>query len=295
MVEETQLNSGVTPTWCPGCGDFGIWAALKKALLELGTPQNQILLVYGIGCHGHMVNFLSVNGFEGLHGRPVPVAVGAKLANHSLEVIIVTGDGDCYGEGAGHLIAAARANHDIACLVHNNEVYGLTTGQTAPTAVKGFKTKSTPAGVIEIPVNPLFLAMSAGATFVARGFAGDIEGLKELILASIRHKGFALLDVLQPCVTFDRVHTYPWYRERIYKLDDTSHDRTNLEKAVAKTIEWPALPNGSTAQEEKIPIGIFYQVEKPTYEEQLPQLASTPLVGQDISRIDITPFLKRFS
>ncbi len=279
----TDLDTHIKPTWCPGCGDFGIWAALKNAFGKMGWGNDDALIVYGIGCHGHMVNFLKVYGFEGLHGRPIPVAVGAKLANHKLNVLVVAGDGDTYGEGIVHLIAAIRANHNLTCIIHNNQVYGLTIGQKSPTAPQGFKTKSTPSGTIEMPLNPLALALALNGTFVARGFAGDINHLTDLIVAGVEHNGFALIDVLQPCVTFNKIHTYEWYRERIYKLPP---DQPKDDQLQALNL---------SMQTERLPIGIFYQnKERLTYEQNLPQLAGEPMVKRDITHIDINHLLSEF-
>lgn len=286
MTEAQDFNTKNKPTWCPGCGDFGIWAALKNAFVQMGWGTDDALLVYGIGCHGHMVNFLKIYGFEGLHGRPVPVAVGAKLANHKLKVIVVTGDGDTYGEGIGHLIAAIRSNHDITCIVHNNQVYGLTIGQKSPTADRGFKSKSTPQGVLETPVNPLTLTLALDGTFVSRGFAGDMDHLTKLIITGVNHAGFALIDVLQPCVTFDKIHTYPWYRQRIYKLESINYQPADKLKAIELALQWG----------DKIPIGLFYKEEgRSTYEQNLPQLADKAMVERDISNINIDKLLDEFS
>jgi len=260
---------GYFPTWCPGCGNFGIWAALKSAFTNLGFTPDNIAVVFGIGCSGNMNDFLWVNSFHALHGRAIPMAVGIKIANHNLPVIVIAGDGDCYGEGGNHLIHASRGNHDITVIIHDNRVYGLTTGQVAPTAIKGFRAKSTPSGVIEVPVNPLSLVLTQGATFVAQGFAGDINHLSSLIIQGIKHRGFSLVNVLQPCVTFNKLTTYEWYREKIYKLNEENHNYKDLKKALEKSFEL----------EKKIPIGIIYkQEEQPTYTDFLPQLQKTALV-----------------
>jgi 2-oxoglutarate ferredoxin oxidoreductase subunit beta len=272
MSTIADFKTAFMPNWCPGCGDFGIWGSLKNALVTKGWGPSDFCMVYGIGCHGHMVNFLKSYAVETLHGRPVAVAQGIRLANHTLPVIIVAGDGDTFGEGTNHLVHIARRNIDATMIVHDNQVYGLTTGQTAPTSQKGFKTKSTPAGVLEEAINPLAIALAAGATFVARGFAGDIPGLSSLIGAALNHKGFAFVDVLQPCVTFNHINTYQWYREHIYTLE-ANYDRTNRALAFEKALEWGP----------KVPTGIFYQVQKPTYEEQTPQITSQPLAEQPLA------------
>lgn len=278
-----DFKTAFMPNWCPGCGDFGIWGAIKNALVEKGWGPTDFCMVYGIGCHGHMVNFLKSYAIETLHGRPIPVAQGIRLANHLLPVVIVSGDGDTFGEGTNHLVHIARRNVQATMIVHDNQVYGLTAGQTAPTAQKGFKTKSTPQGVIEEAVNPIAIALAGGATFVARGFAGDIPGLTKLIVQGFNHKGFAFIDVFQPCVTFNHVNTYQWYREHIYSLG-LDHDATNRVKAFEKSLEWGP----------KVPIGLFYKVEKPTYEEQTPQLTSIPLVEQPLKPMNMNTFMEEF-
>lgn len=230
-----------------------------------------------------MVNFLKSYAIETLHGRPIPVAQGVRLANNKLPVVIVSGDGDTFGEGTNHLVHIARRNVEATMIVHDNQVYGLTTGQTAPTAQKGFKTKSTPAGVIEEAVNPIAIALAGGATFVARGFAGDIPSLTKLIIEGFNHKGFAFIDVFQPCVTFNHVNTYAWYREHIYQLD-SSHDVTNRAHAFEKALEWGP----------KVPTGVFYKTEKPTYEELTPQIQEKPLVEQSLTPTNLAALMEEF-
>ena len=261
--------NGYFPTWCPGCGNFGIWAALKTAFLKLGYTRDNFAVVYGIGCSGNMNDFLWVNSFHALHGRALPNAIGIKIANHDLPVVAIVGDGDCYGEGGNHLIHTARGNHDITVIVHDNRVYGLTTGQVAPTAIKGFKAKSTPNGIIEVEINPTALAITQGATFVAQGFSGDINHLVDLIIKAIQHKGFSLLNVFQPCITFNNQTTYQWYREKIYKLIPENHDPLDMKQALAKSLETV----------EKIPIGVIYQSDRPTYTSNLVQLSKNTLVN----------------
>lgn len=268
-VYSSIFLTGKMPTWCPGCGDFGIWTSLKDALAKLGIGNDDGVCVYGVGCHGNMYDWMKIYGFAGLHGRTLPVAQAIKLTNHQLPVIVISGDGDGIGEGGNHFIHAAKRNPDLTVILHDNQVYGLTTGQASPTAKAGFVTKSTPEGVTDNPINPLALAITAGATFVARGFAGDGPNLTKLMMAAIEHKGFALVDCLQPCVTFDKVHTYAWYRERVYYLDQ-SHDASNKVKAFEKAQEWG----------DKIPLGIFYQESRPTAEQLEGAIESAPLVKQ---------------
>lgn len=274
--------NGYFPTWCPGCGNFGIWAALKTAFTNMGFTPETLAVIFGIGCSGNMNDFLWADSFHALHGRAIPNAVGVKIANHKLPVVVIVGDGDCYGEGGNHLIHAARGNHDITVIVHDNRVYGLTTGQVAPTAHKGFKAKSTPSGIIEVPINPVALAVTQGATFVAQGFSGDINYLVGLIEQGIKHKGFSLVNIFQPCVTFNPETTYAWYREKIYKLGE-DYDRSNKINAISKTME----------EEEKIPLGIIYQEQRPTYTDNLPQLSDKTLVTRDLA-VDVGKFASEF-
>lgn len=213
-----NLDTGLFPTWCPGCGDFGIWAALKNALKQLGLESHQFVIVYDIGCCGNMASHLRVFGLHGLHGRAIPAASGVKLANHKQKVIVVGGDGGLLGEGLSHFVSACRANMDLAVILHNNQVYGLTTGQSSPTSMVGTKGKATPLGVFEQPLEPCGLALLSGASFVSRTFAGDIPGTSKTIAAAISHKGFSLVEVLQPCVTFNKINTYSWFREKIKPL-----------------------------------------------------------------------------
>jgi len=245
--------------WCQGCGNFGILTALENAFKKLGLSPNQIAAVYGIGCHSHMANYLKVYNFEGIHGRALPIASGIKIANKKLKVISIVGDGDQLGEGANHLVHASKRNSDITCLIHNNQIYSLTVGQASPTSEKGIKTKTTPQGVVDQQLNPLALAIASGATFVARSFAGDIPYLTEVLVQAINHKGFSLVDILQPCISLNHINTFTWYRERIYKLEETKYSPNDKNLAFAKSLEWG----------EKIPIGVFYREQRLTLEDQL--------------------------
>ena len=283
-ITANSFKTSYLPTWCPGCGDFGIWMALKNALAELGIGPDDALLIYGIGCHGNMSAWMRSYGIVGLHGRTLPVAQGAKLANHTVPVIAIAGDGDCLGEGGNHFIHAAKRNPDITVLIHDNQVYGLTTGQASPTAKDKLKTKSTPDGVAEPAVNPLTLAIVSGATFVARGFAGDMPGLTNLISAAVKHKGFSVLDILQPCVTFNHVHTYQWYRSRLYQLDSVKYVPNNRLAAVEKALEWG----------DKIPLGVFYSENASTSEDREPALSSGSLVSQPLGISDLNTLLSEF-
>ena len=262
---------GLEPAWCPGCGNFGILKALNSALIELKIEPHEVLLVSGIGQAGKLPHYTRGNVFNSLHGRPVPPAIGAKIANSELVVIAVSGDGDAYGEGGNHFLHAARRNHDITYLVHNNQVYGLTKGQASPTSDAGLVTKTTPDGAAN-PLNPIALAIVSGASFVARGYAGDTDHLASLIKKGIAHRGFSLIDILQPCVSFNHKNTYAWYKERVYELEDERYDRTDRRTALEKALEWG----------DKIPIGVIYKADLPVYEDQLPALSRGPLVRQRI-------------
>jgi len=272
MLELKLYQSPERPTWCPGCGDYGILAAVKKALAELEIPPHQALIVSGIGCGSKLPHYMKVNGFHSIHGRALPIATGAKLANREMNVLVVAGDGDSYGIGGNHLLHACRRNPDITHLVEDNRVYGLTKGQYSPTSEQGFITVTSPEGTVELGVNPLAVAIAAGASFVARGYVGELEHLTELIVRGIQHKGYALIDILQPCVTFNRVNTYDFYNERVYRLEETDHDPHDRLAAFQKTFEWG----------ERVPIGVFYQEERPTLEEGFPQLREGPLVRREL-------------
>jgi 2-oxoglutarate ferredoxin oxidoreductase subunit beta len=282
MVEMADY-AGSKPAWCPGCGNFGILTALKNALVTLEIEPYRVLMVSGIGQAGKLPHYTKGNVLNVLHGRTLPAASGAKIANPELIVIAVGGDGDGYGEGGNHFINAVRRNHDITYLVHNNQVYGLTKGQASPTSDSGFITKTTPQGA-DIPLNPIALAIAAGASFVGRSFAGDIEHLTQLIVLGIQHHGFALIDVLQPCVSFNQKNTYAWYRERVYKLEENGYDSDNKMAALEKAQEWG----------DKIPIGVIYREEKSTYEERLPALKRGPLVRRELDPMQAEKLMGEF-
>ncbi len=280
----TDLNTKNEIHWCPGCGNYGILMAIKQALVEGNYKPHETVVVSGIGCSGKIPHFIKTYGFESLHGRALPPATGIKLANHKLNVIAMGGDGDGYGIGAGHFLHNLRRNINITYIVHDNQIYGLTKGQTSPTSEKGFKSKSTPHGVIEEPVNPIAVALAGDAGFVARTYTGDLNHMKKMFLEAMKYKGFALVDVFQQCVSFNPINTTQYYRERVYDLQEEGHDVTDKQKAFEKSQEWG----------DRIPIGIFYKVEKKTYEEYLPQIKDTPLVKQDISDIDVSDILENY-
>ncbi len=272
QAEIQTYESKTKPTWCPGCGDYAVLRALLKAFTELRIPPKDLVIVSGIGCSSNLPHFVNTYGFHGIHGRAMPVAEGIKWANPELTVVVTGGDGDGYGIGLGHFLHAMRRNVDLTYVVMDNEIYGLTTGQTSPTSMRGMRTKSSPQGAIDSPVNPIALALGAGATYISRGFSGDPNHLAELIKGGIQHRGFALVDVFSPCVTYNKVNTYQWFRERVYKLDAVKHDSSNLEAAYARALEWG----------EKIPLGLFYQTRQPTYEEEEPALKFGPLAKQPL-------------
>lgn len=288
MVTLQELNIKERPQWCLGCGNFSILMGIKNALVENKTDPKDTVIVTGIGCGSKICHYINTYGYEGLHGRALPLASGIKIANRKLTVIAMPGDGDCYGEGVQHFVHICRRNYDITLVVHNNQIYGLTTGQASPTTEKGQKTRSTPFGVIETQFNPLANALINGATFVARTFAGDPMHMKEIFKAAIKHKGFSLVDVFQPCVSFNKHNTYQWFQERVYKLEETNYKPNDLFKAIEKTYE------DVKTDYKKVPIGLFYKVEKPTYEGELPQLKEKELVEQDLSEVNIEPLLNEF-
>jgi 2-oxoglutarate ferredoxin oxidoreductase subunit beta len=269
------FNGGDKSTWCPGCGDFGILMALKQAFAGLDLQPHEILLVSGIGCGSKLPHYLKANGYNSIHGRALPVAQGIKLANHDLKVIAVTGDGDGYGIGQGHFIHAMRRNADITHVVENNQVYGLTKGQYSPTSERGYISTFSPEGAIEFAINPIALALSAGATFIARASAADPKHMNSVLQAAISHRGYSIVDCLQPCVTYNKINTYDWYRSRTYKVDEQAdYDKTSRDQAWEKAKEWG----------ERIPIGILFQDdERPTYEEQVSALKNGPLVHQPLN------------
>jgi 2-oxoglutarate ferredoxin oxidoreductase subunit beta len=278
-MKPEELNTPHDPTWCPACGNFGIWIALKKALTEMELDPNKVAISYGIGCSGNENNFVKTYAFHSLHGRAVPAAAGIKFANDELTVLAIGGDGDAYGEGGNHFIHACKNNYDITYLVHDNQLYSLTTGQASPTSEKGMATTTTPDGIIEDPLNPISLALSANATFVARGFSGRAEHLAGLIKKAIEHKGFSIIDILQNCVTFNKLNTFQFFNQRIYDMNAEGYEANDRQKAHAKAMEWG----------DRIPIGIFYQEEKPSYNSAVFQKIKGPLTKQVLGKTDLMP------
>lgn len=279
-----QFELSNETAWCPGCGNHMIRTALKQALEELGLEPHEVVICSGIGQAAKMPHYIKVNGFNGLHGRALPPAVGIKLANKNLKVIVESGDGDTYGEGGNHFIHTIRRNIDIAHFVHDNQVYGLTKGQASPTTAMGQKTTLQLDGVKVSPLNPLVLALSLGAGFVARGFAGDIPHLVELMKSAITYRGYALVDILQPCVVWNRVNTFAWYKNRVYRLPE-DYDYTDKEQAFKKAMEFG----------DRIPIGIIYKVEKETYEDQFDFIKNgPPLVDLELNPKDAEKLMENF-
>jgi 2-oxoglutarate/2-oxoacid ferredoxin oxidoreductase subunit beta len=267
----------------PACGDFNILFAIKNAFAELEVDLENTVIVSGIGCGSKTPHFVHTYGFEGLHGRTLPVATGIKLANSGLKVIVVGGDGDGYGIGGNHLIHSMRRNLDIPYLIQNNAVYGLTKGQYSPTSEKGMKTPTSLDGSIEEGVNPMALAITMGTTYAARGYAYEVKHLQELIVNGVKHKGFSFIDIFQPCSTYNKIQTIAWYKQMLVKMEEIGHDPTNKEEAMKKAM-----------MTEKLPIGLFFKEERATYEDGVPQIAETPLVQQDINNVDIKGMLDRF-
>jgi len=269
-----DLRTDEPNTWCPGCGNFGLERAFRQAIIELvgeGFKLENFVILSGIGCHAKIVDYIKLNSFYSLHGRTLPPATGIKLANQDLNVIAFAGDGDALGEGLAHTIFAAKRNSNITLILHDNRIYGLTTGQFTPTSPKGFKGRSTPQGSVEDPMNPVELMIASGATFVARGFTGNIEQLKELVKQAIKHKGFSFIDVLQPCFTF--YNTFAEYNKSCYDLITKKHDPSNFDDAMNFAREWNY--NGGP-----IPTGIFYKIQNSCFEEA--ELKGKNLKSKDI-------------
>lgn len=282
--DPTSLDSPIRPTWCPGCGNFSIWLSLKTTVAQLNIPREKIVIVFDVGCSGNMADYFKLYGFHSLHGRAIPPAVGIKLANHDLKVIVVIGDGGGYGEGLTHYLNEMRGNHDITVIVHNNHRYSLTTGQMSPTTAKGTKTKSTPYGSIERELNPVALSLVNHATFVAREFAVDTKSVIQTFLNAIKHPGFSVIDVLQPCMVFNPEMDTRWYMEHIVKLTELNHQATDKQAALIQSL-----------RQDKLPVGIFWQdtSQKPYHEEDI-TLQKGPLIAQPHDHIDINPLLESF-
>jgi 2-oxoglutarate ferredoxin oxidoreductase subunit beta len=275
MSKPADYRSRIRRTWCPGCGDYGVLNALQNACAALSLDPARLVVVSGIGCSSDLPHFLNAYGIHTLHGRALPVAQGIKMANRDLTVIAAGGDGDGYGIGAGHFLHAMRRNLDFTYIVMDNRIYGLTTGQASPTSERGHKTKSTPAGNPECALNPLALAIVGGATFVGRGFSGEPAHLAEVMKRAIAHRGFALVDVFSPCVTWNKINTYEWYRPRVLKLDAEGHDPADRDAAIRQAL-----------REDRLPIGVLYEIAEPTFAQEEPALQGEPLVQGRIGLTD---------
>lgn len=270
--------------WCPGCGNFSILKAVKQALVGLGLRPQEVLFVSGIGQAAKAPHYLKANVFNGLHGRSLPVATGAKLANPDLTVIAESGDGCTYGEGGNHFLAAIRRNVNLTLLVHNNQVYGLTKGQASPTTDEGRVTKAQPQGVPSAPFNPLAVAVAMQAGFVARGFSGMTDHLAGLIQQAVTHRGFSLVDILQPCVSFNKVNTFNWYKTRCYEISK-DYDPSHWEGAMKTAMEWG----------ERIPVGVIYRNERLTFEDHFSVLKQGPLVGRGVDQEKVQKILQSYA
>jgi 2-oxoglutarate ferredoxin oxidoreductase subunit beta len=258
--------------WCPGCGDFGILSSVKMALEALGKAPHEVLMIGGIGQAAKLPQYISANGLCSLHGRALPGAIGAKLANTDLTIIVNSGDGDCFGEGGNHFLHAVRRDLDLTLMVHNNQIYGLTKGQGSPTSDVGLVTGTQPRGVVTQPLRGPALALTLGCRFVARGFSGDAKGLSELLQQAVNHRGFSFIEVLQPCISMNKTNTFAWYKNRIKDVEDVdpNYDPTNRKAAMEKAETWGDV----------IPAGILYQAPGNPYEDSIPMLAKGPLVKQ---------------
>ncbi len=271
-LKPKDFKGKVDPDWCPGCGDFSVLSGLQKVCAELGLQPHEIVTISGIGCSSNFPGYFNAYGMHTLHGRALAVGSGVKMANHELTVIATGGDGDGYGIGGNHLAHTARRNVDLTYLVMNNQIYGLTTGQVSPSSSIGMKTKSTPFGNVEMPVNPITSAIMNGASFVARGYSGDAKHLQELMKKAIQHKGFSLIDIFSPCVTFNHDNTYAFFRPRVKKLEDEGHDPSDWKAACEKGLLWGDV----------IYTGLFLEVDRPSLDQLEPVLESgEPIAHRD--------------
>ncbi|MDF2514428.1 MAG: 2-oxoacid ferredoxin oxidoreductase [Herbinix sp.] len=270
--------------WCPGCGNFQILDSLKKALEELGKDPYEVLMVAGIGQAAKLPQYISANSFCGLHGRSLPAAVAAKMANEKLTVIVNTGDGDSYGEGGNHFIHNIRRNVNITHFIHDNQIYGLTKGQASPTSMEGMVTDVQVNGNANSPLNPVLLAIACGAGFVARSFSGRKEHLISVMKQAIEYKGYAMIDILQPCVSFNKLNTFAYYNQRVYELE-ADYDSSNKLSAMEKAMEFG----------DKIPIGVLYREDKADFHQKNPVLkAGVPLIDIDKSPDMLKNIIKDF-
>lgn len=282
MATFKEFRNDVKPNWCPGCGDFSIQAAIQRAAANVGLEPENLAVVSGIGCSGRISGYIQAYGFHGIHGRVLPIAQGLKLANRDLTVIASGGDGDGFAIGMGHTIHAIRRNINITYIVMDNQIYGLTKGQTSPRSAVGFKTKSTPNGAIENTLSPLEIALSAGATFIAQSFSSDLKQLTFLIEAAIKHEGFSFINVFSPCVTFNKINTYDWFKENIINLDTiAAYDSSNRIGAMTNIMEYNGMITGL----------IYQDTSQKSYENRVAGFRTEPLAKQDI-RISAAEFDK---
>ncbi|MDU0201275.1 MULTISPECIES: 2-oxoacid:ferredoxin oxidoreductase subunit beta [Paenibacillus] len=287
MATLKDFRNNVKPNWCPGCGDFSVQAAIQRAAANVGLEPEGLAIVSGIGCSGRISGYINAYGFHGIHGRSLPIAQGVKMANRDLTVIASGGDGDGFAIGMGHTVHAIRRNIDVTYIVMDNQIYGLTKGQASPRSAEGFKTKSTPQGTIESAISPLEVAMAAGATFVAQSFSSNLKQLTAVIEAGLNHKGFSLINVFSPCVTFNKVNTYDWFKENIVDLDEIpDYDYTNRVMAMTKIMETNSMLTGI----------IYQNKDKKSYEDSIPSFAKEGLSKQDlqISEADFNKMLTEF-
>ncbi|MBI5664417.1 MAG: 2-oxoacid:ferredoxin oxidoreductase subunit beta [Nitrospirae bacterium] len=278
-----QDYKGQNPAWCPGCGNYSILKSFKDAMIEMDIEPHRIALVSGIGQAAKLPHYTKCNTFNGLHGRALPVAAGMRLANHGLPLMVFTGDGDCYGEGGNHLLHNMRRNLNIKLFVHDNQIYGLTKGQASPTSMEGMTTRNQPFGVFSEQFNPMAAAVALDCSFAARAFSGDMAHLKEMIKAAYNHRGFSLVDILQPCVSFNKINTYEWYKERVYHIGP-EHNPEDRSQAFTKALEWG----------DRIPIGIIYKNSRPALEDRIPIIKDMPLVRQLFDPSKIKDTLQEF-
>ncbi|WP_227935884.1 2-oxoacid:ferredoxin oxidoreductase subunit beta [Alkalihalobacillus deserti] len=273
MATFKDFRNKTKPNWCPGCGDFSVQAAIQRAAANVGIEPDDLAVVSGIGCSGRISGYINSYGLHGVHGRSLPIAQGVKMANRDLTVIASGGDGDGFAIGMGHTVHAIRRNIDVTYIVMDNQIYGLTKGQTSPRSDMGFKTKSTPGGSIEASLNVMEMALTAGATFVAQSFSSDLKELTSLIEQGINHKGFSLINVFSPCVTFNKVNTYDWFKQNITKLADVEeYDPNNRMKAMQTLMEHNGLVTGL----------IYQNTEQRSYQELIPTYDEKPLAHQDL-------------
>lgn len=274
MATFKEFRNDVKPNWCPGCGDFSVQAAIQRAAANVGLEPEQLAVISGIGCSGRISGYINSYGVHGIHGRALPLAQGVKMANRDLTVIAAGGDGDGFAIGMGHTVHAIRRNINITYIVMDNQIYGLTKGQTSPRSAAGFKTKSTPQGSIEQAISPMETALSVGATFVAQSFSTDLKELTSLIEAGINHDGFSFINVFSPCVTYNKVNTYDWFKENLTKLSDIEgYNPSSREMAMQTLMKHNGLVTGL----------IYQNTERPSYQELVPGYSKQPLTQADLN------------